>query len=555
MVFLLLLGIVLMSCSKDRSKDENTLAVVGNRLIAKKDFIRRYEDFRRRTGGGVQDNQEARRKILRNYVDEELLIVAAEQRGYAEDREGKHERGRLEIQELLNAFNREFVASRVTISDDELKRLFVNLNTRLKARHLYAPTKMQADSLYQALQNGASFETLAKRVFKDPGLRDSGGQLGYFTVDEMEPAFEEAAYALNTGEISKPVRTLEGYSIIRVEARITKPLLTEYEYAKHRDKLAGYWRTRKAQQAAGAYVDSLRRALNLAFNEPVVEKLLASLKNSQQNEALIEPKGFLNGDQKLGKQELLRSELGVWEVATFQDRSRFTTEKQHNWIRNKETLKDFIAGLVARDFILAKARAAKLDKQPQFKEKVAENFDIFLLERMEKNLRREMQIPTDSLRSYYKKEPQRFTAPGEVNLREIVLRDPAQAEQVAVKLKRGVAFSELAKKFSIRHWSAERGGELGYLKPEDFGQWADKVFSMKMGERVGPVQMDSMYVFLECIGKRPERFRSFDEARSDVEQALRTMGWDAFRRQKIDEIRKTTRVAVFPERLITIRLN
>ncbi|MGH7452030.1 MAG: peptidylprolyl isomerase, partial [bacterium] len=159
------------------------------------------------------------------------------------------------------------------------------------------------------------------------------------------------------------------------------------------------------------------------------------------------------------------------------------------------------------------------------------------------------------LRSYYKKEPQRFTAPGEVNLREIVLRDPAQAEQVAVKLKRGVAFSELAKKFSIRRWSAERGGELGYLKPEDFGQWADKVFSMKIGERVGPVQMDSMYVFLECIGKRPERVRNFDEARSDVEQALRTMGWDDFRRQKIDEIRKTTQVAVFPERLITIQLN
>ncbi|MGH7453003.1 MAG: SurA N-terminal domain-containing protein, partial [bacterium] len=136
-VVFLLFSVSFIGCGHDRRKDENTLAVIGNRLIAKKDFIKRYEDFRRRTGGGVQDNEEARRQILRNYVDEELLIIAAEQRGYAEDREGKRERERLEIQELLNAFNREFVASRVTISDDELKRLFVNLNTRLKARHLY----------------------------------------------------------------------------------------------------------------------------------------------------------------------------------------------------------------------------------------------------------------------------------------------------------------------------------------------------------------------------------------------------------------------------------
>jgi len=66
--------------------------------------------------------------------------------------------------------------------------------------------------------------------------------------------------------------------------------------------------------------------------------------------------------------------------------------------------------------------------------------------------------------------------------------------------------------------------------------------------------MDSMHVFLECIGKRPSRPRSFAEAHPEVEAALRTMYWDDVRRRKIDEIRQTARVAVFPERLATIRM-
>ncbi len=457
------------------SRNENALATVGSRVISEKDFIKRYEDFRRRIGGGVPDNEQARRQVLQNYVDEELLILAAEQRGYVGDREGRHERERLEIQELLNAFNREFVAGSVTINENELKKLFVNLNTRLKARHLYAPAKPQADSLYAALQNGASFERLAQSLFKDPALRDSGGSLGYFTVDEMEPAFEEAAYNLKVGEISKPVRTLDGYSIIRVDDRFTNPLLTESEYAKHRDKLEGYWRARKVQAATTAYVDSLRRSLDLSFNEPAVKKLFALLKANQGDEALIEAKNFLDGDDELSRQELLRSKLGVWEVATFQDRLRFTSEKEHKWIRSEETLKDFIAGLAAREAILAKARAARLNRRPEYKKKVEEKFDIYLLERIESSLRGEMQIPEDSLRAYYHRHAERFAAPDEVNLRE--------------------------------------------------------------------------------IGKGSARLRSFDEARPEVEATLRMMYWDEARRRHIEEIRKNTRVAVYPERLMTMRLN
>jgi parvulin-like peptidyl-prolyl isomerase len=171
---------------------------------------------------------------------------------------------------------------------------------------------------------------------------------------------------------------------------------------------------------------------------------------------------------------------------------------------------------------------------------------------MEETLRAEIEIPEDSLRRYYNEDPQRFAAPPEINLREIVLRDKAEADRVAAKLKKGAAFAELAKKHSVRRWSAEKGGELGYLTPQDLGRWAALAFSLKVGERAGPVPMDSMFVLLECLDKQPAKIRPFEEVREEVEKALRVMAWDNVRRKKVEEIRRTVPVKVFPERLRTL---
>ncbi|NIS23159.1 hypothetical protein GWN90_03725 [candidate division KSB1 bacterium] len=530
--------------------------MVGNRVITKDDFVKRYKYWRTKTGHGFPDTYEFRWQVLDSYVDEQLLILEAERRGYDDDSEGQHERQRIEIQELLNIFNRNVLASHVEISDEELKQLFVRLNTKIKARHLYAPTQAQADSLYISLKNGASFEKLAKSVFEDPKLRDTGGLLGYFTVDEMEPGFEEAAFELEIGEVSEPVRTKHGYSIIRVDDRITKPLLTETEYAKHKHKLYDYWRRRKLKKAIQDFSDSASRRLNIKFNEPTVTELFEQFEKSQGKTASDETMIATLADNGFSKNELVHSKFGTWTVKTFQEKARFTSARQHKWIHTKNDFKEFISGLLIRDQILQKARVNNLHKQAEYLQIVNEKWNDYLYDRIIASLRDEMVVPEDSLRSHYNEDPTRFAFPPKINLREIVLRNRETADLVQMELKDGESFAELARTYSVRKWTAEKGGELGYLAPRDFGRWSQKVFSLEVGEQTGPLLIDSMFVFLECIAKVQSKIPSFEAARPQVEEAVRFVAWEDYLNSKITAIRNSLdNVIVYPRRLKTIRLN
>lgn len=79
--------------------------------------------------------------------------------------------------------------------------------------------KSRIDSIYAALKEGADFEELAKKVSQDPGSARNGGMLGWFPRHRMVKEFEDAAFALQPGEMSEPVQTPFGWHIILMKER------------------------------------------------------------------------------------------------------------------------------------------------------------------------------------------------------------------------------------------------------------------------------------------------------------------------------------------------
>lgn len=102
---------------------------------------------------------------------------------------------------------------------------------RVRARHILlrveedapperlAEVQGRATEVLERLKAGEDFDQVAQQVSEDPGTQERGGDLGFFRRGQMAPAFEEAAFGLLPGELSKPVRTPFGLHLIRVEER------------------------------------------------------------------------------------------------------------------------------------------------------------------------------------------------------------------------------------------------------------------------------------------------------------------------------------------------
>ena len=92
----------------------------------------------------------------------------------------------------------------------------------VRARHILVETEDEAKAILASSRGGADFAALAKEKSKDPGGAD-GGDLGYFTKDQMVPEFSEVAFKMDRASCPNPVKTQFGWHIIKVEDKRKQP--------------------------------------------------------------------------------------------------------------------------------------------------------------------------------------------------------------------------------------------------------------------------------------------------------------------------------------------
>jgi peptidyl-prolyl cis-trans isomerase C len=125
----------------------------------------------------------------------------------------------------------------------------------VRARHILVESEDEAKTILTELKGGADFATLAKEKSKDPGAAQ-GGDLGYFSKEQMVPEFADVAFKMYAGQLSNPVKTQFGWHIIKVE---DKRVREAPEFDKVKDQIESYM-MRKAQTD---YVTKLRQTAKI----------------------------------------------------------------------------------------------------------------------------------------------------------------------------------------------------------------------------------------------------------------------------------------------------
>ena len=170
------------------------------------------------------------------------------------------------------------------ITDADLERYYEDNKARLtlpeqvRVRHIlitWKPLGKPDDRAFiresmqpilERARSGEDFAALAREFSDDYATRQEGGDTGFFHRGQMAPAFEEAAFALQPGEISDVVETSFGVHIIKLEERQSQELLALEDI---REQLMDHVRNERAEQAVRAEIDSLAAAADIKVLIPL----------------------------------------------------------------------------------------------------------------------------------------------------------------------------------------------------------------------------------------------------------------------------------------------
>ncbi|MGQ7870320.1 peptidylprolyl isomerase [Sunxiuqinia sp. sy24] len=196
------------------------IVTIGDHAIAKEEFVRLYD----KNNKLLLD--EAEKKSPSDYMDLlinfKLKVLEAERLGYDTLPGFVNE---------LSTYRKELAKPYLTAvhyTEEMVKTAYERMQTEVNVSHILLLAKedaspkdtletyMQLLNLRRQLEDGSDFETLALNYSEDPSAKQNKGKLGYFSAFQMVYPFEDAAYKMNVGQVSYPVRTKFGYHLIKV---------------------------------------------------------------------------------------------------------------------------------------------------------------------------------------------------------------------------------------------------------------------------------------------------------------------------------------------------
>ena len=245
--------------------DDKVLAKVNGAEIKQSDVTMAEEELA--PSLAQMDPATKDENVLAFLIDMKIVAKAAEDKKVADTEEFKKRltftRNRLLMDSLLAQ------EGKAATTDAAMKQVYEDASKQIAgeqevhARHILVETEDDAKAVKAELDKGADFAELAKKKSKDPGASD-GGDLGFFTKEQMVPEFSAVAFALEPGKISDPVKSQFGWHIIKVEEkRNRKP--PEF------DQVKGQIETYVTRKAQAEYVGKLREAAKIERMEKPAE--------------------------------------------------------------------------------------------------------------------------------------------------------------------------------------------------------------------------------------------------------------------------------------------
>jgi len=150
---------------------------------------------------------------------------------------------------------------KINVTDEEVKQTFdqykdsFNTPEEVRLSVILVGTEDEAKSIIKELNGGSDFAELAKSKSLDTTTKDSGGDTGFFSKGEHYEAIEEAAFKLAKDEISAPIKTDDGYHVIKLTDRKEAHTAT---FDEKKDEIRKGLVSQQVSEMSSSWIDEVR---------------------------------------------------------------------------------------------------------------------------------------------------------------------------------------------------------------------------------------------------------------------------------------------------------
>lgn len=198
--------------------------------------------------------------LIHDFVNAKLIKNEAKQAKIENTKDFQQQLSEIKKDLAIRIFVKRYIDQHVTGKDikEAYDKYIAALKGKkqVKAKHILVNTEKEAKDIKQRIKKGEKFNTLAKKHSKDLGTKDKGGELDYFTPDQIDPNFAIVAFSLKKGQVSDPVKSNAGWHIIEFIDQRDYPIPTEAEAYNGLKQNLG-------QEALLKYIEELNKKYNV----------------------------------------------------------------------------------------------------------------------------------------------------------------------------------------------------------------------------------------------------------------------------------------------------
>ncbi len=211
---------------------------------------------------------EDKKQLVEQWVNQELLYYKAKKMGLDKEPDVRERLKEAMHAMLANEFLNRYIQDKIFVSPEELKAYYDSLkdelNIEIDAAQIVVKDLATAEEIYEKLKEGADFTEMVRKYSIEP-FKQNDGFIGTVRRGELgDKTLEDALFRLNPGEISKPIKTVWGYHILKcLRKRKLKKKIT-FDDVKY--KLEDMLRAEKAKRVLQSLLDSLKKKVKVEIN-------------------------------------------------------------------------------------------------------------------------------------------------------------------------------------------------------------------------------------------------------------------------------------------------